>query len=121
MKYINKIIRKHIINGKYYDKNINNPKIKLFDRNKKIESSYWLYSLLVDNKKEFKKYLKRFKIESDEISFRNDRYSIFKKYKNPASPGLEYFSKHMINIPVGWWLSTKDIKKIVKIVNKYKI
>ena len=119
MKYINDIIGKHIMNGKYYDKNINNPKIKLLHRNKKIESSYWLYSLLVDNKKKFKKYLSKFKIESDEISFRNDRYTIFKKYKNHSSPGLDYFSKHMINIPVGWWVSKRTIKKIVKIVNKY--
>jgi dTDP-4-amino-4,6-dideoxygalactose transaminase len=107
------------MNGKYYDKNINNPKIKLLYRNKKIESSYWLYSLLVDNKKKFKKYLSKFKIESDEISFRNDRYTVFKKYKNHRSPGLDYFSKHMINIPVGWWVSKKSIKKIVKIVNNY--
>lgn len=118
-KYLNIIIKKHVKNGKYYDKNIINPKLRLLLRNSKIESSYWLYSLLVDDKNKFKKYLKKNKIECDEISFRNDRYSIFKKYKNYQSPGLDDFDKHMVNIPVGWWISYKDTQRIVKIINEY--
>ena len=118
-KYLNKIIKTHIRNGKYYDKYITNPKLRLILKNSKIQSSYWLYSLLVDNKNKFKKYLKKHNIECDEISFRNDRYSVFEKYKNPNTPGLDDFDKHMVNIPVGWWVSKKNLKKIVEIVNKY--
>lgn len=118
MKYVDKIINGHKTNGKYYDKYIKNPKIKKIIRNKNLESAYWLYSILVDNKKKFKNYMIKNKIECDEITFRNDKYSIFKKFKTNL-PGTDYFDKHMVNIPVGWWINNKDKKKIVNIINKY--
>jgi dTDP-4-amino-4,6-dideoxygalactose transaminase len=118
MKYVNKIINAHKRNGKYYDKNINNSKIKKIIKKKNLESSFWLYSILVDNKEKFKKFMFQNNIQCDEISFRNDRYSVFKKFKKKL-PGTNYFDKHMVNIPVGWWLSRNDRLKIVNIINKY--
>lgn len=118
MKYLDKIISQHRKNGKFYDKYINNGKIIKIPRPKNTISSYWLYSILVDNKKKFKKFLFKNNIACDEVSFRNDRYSIFKKYKRKL-PGVDYFDKHMVNIPVGWWLKKKELIHIVKILNKY--
>lgn len=120
MKYLNKIINAHRKNGKFYDDNINNNKIIKIKRIPNAISSYWLYSILVDNKKKFKKYLLKNSIACDEISFRNDRYSIFKKFRRKNLVGVNYFSKHMVNIPVGWWLKKKQIIRIVKIINNYE-
>ena len=119
MKYIDKLIDAHIANGEYYDKNINNSNVKIPRRIKDRKSSYWIYSVLVDNKQKFKDYLAKNGIASDVAHVRNDKYSCFKQFQTPQ-PGLDKFSAEMINIPVGWWLSKEDRNHIVSIVNKYK-
>jgi hypothetical protein len=58
------------------------------------------------------------KIQCDEVSFRNDRYTVFKKFRRKLN-GTDYFDKHMVNIPVGWWLDLNEIKNITKVVNDY--
>ena len=118
MKFVNKIISTHQRNGKFYDKKIKNKKIKLIKKDQNLKSSYWLYSILVDDKKKFKDYMKKHKIECDEVSFRNDRYSVFKKFRKKLK-GTDYFNSHMLNIPTGWWVSKKEAKYIVDKINNY--
>ena len=62
--------------------------------------------------------MKKNKIECDEVSFRNDRYTVFKKYRKKLI-GTDYFNNHMLNIPTGWWVSKKEAKYIVEKINKY--
>lgn len=119
MKYINNIIGSHKKNGKFFDKNIQNIKIEKFTRFKHIESSYWTYPILVDDKFKFKKFMHKNRISCDEVTYRNDKYTILKKVDNSKLPGLEYFAKHMVNIPVGWWLTEKEKKHIVDVTNSY--
>ena len=118
MKFVHTIIKTHQRNGKYYDKYIDNKKIKIIEKDKNLTSAYWLYSILVDDKKKFKEYMKKNNIQSDEVSFRNDRYSVFKKFRKKLI-GTDYFDKHMVNIPTGWWVTKKETKYIVKIINRY--
>lgn len=118
MKYIDGLIDAHIANGKFYDENINNPNVRVPRRVDNGESSYWIYSLLVDDKRKFKDYLADNGIAADVAHVRNDEYSCFKQFQTPQ-PGLDKFSKEMMNIPVGWWLSKEDRQHIVDIVNKY--
>lgn len=119
MKYIDGLIDAHIANGKFYDENINNPNVRVPRRVDNGESSYWIYSLLVDDKRKFKDYLADNGIAADVAHVRNDEYSCFKQFQTPQ-PGLDKFSKEMMNIPVGWWLSEEERQKIVDIVNNYK-
>ena len=118
--YINKIIKKHIKNARFYDQNIKNKKISLFKTNKHSISSSWIYSLCVDDKKKFKRYLLFKNIMCDEVHYRNDKYSIFKKFKPKRKlEGMNYLEKKMLNIPVGWWVDKKKLKYITQIINEY--
>ena len=117
MKDIDKILIKHKRNGYLYNKFINNKKIELLNYNE--GAVYWVYSLLVDNKEKFRKYLFNNNILCDEVHIRNDKYTIFKKFYNPNLINMNYFEKHLISIPVGWWLSKKNIMQIIQIINKY--
>lgn len=119
MKTIKDKIKKHISNGKELDSQIRNDKITILKKNLNVESSYWVYSLLVDNKKKFQNYLLKNKIRSDELSFRNDRYSIFKSFQKDNLKNTNIFDKHMINIPCGWWVNKKELKHIISVVNSY--
>lgn len=118
MKYIDGLINSHIENGKYYDTHISNPLIRIPRRVKEGESSYWIYSVLVDDKRHFKEYLESNGIASDVAHVRNDDYSCFKQFRTPQ-PGLDKFSNQMINIPVGWWLDPNERDHIVKTLNRY--
>jgi len=120
LNYLPEIIRKHRNNGLYYDSNINNRKIKLLKRSEKSKSSFWIYSLLInDNPFQFKKYMYEHGIEVDKVHIRNDYYSIFKPFVKEDLIGLNEFSSKLMNIPVGWWLSDLDRDYIVDTINNY--
>ena len=119
MKYIRNIISFHKDNGIFYDNNITNPKIKKLKKDSKSTSSSWIYTLLVDNRDDFRNYLIKNEIASDVVHVRNDNYSVFKEFKKDNLPGADYFCSKMINIPVGWWLSKDDLQKVVNVINNY--
>lgn len=120
LDYIDDIIKKHIANGVFFDENITNKRVKKLRTNKDSQSSYWIYTVLVDNRQEFSRYLRENKIASDVVHVRNDKYTVFKDYERKSLPGCDYFCERMINIPVGWWLDQDEIEKIVNVVNDYK-
>jgi len=119
MKYVDFIVRSHQNNSKYYDENIDNPKITKLNRPQNSESACWIYSMLVDDIISFKKHLATNSISSDPVHVRNDKYTVFKSFKSGPLLGCTEFCNHMINIPVGWWLSEEDLKHIVKTINEY--
>ncbi len=119
LKYVDFIINSHISNGKFFDQNISNKKVKKLTQSSKSESSYWIYSVLVEDRERFKKYMFDNGIATDVVHKRNDFYSVFKKYKDNSLKGLEEFESKLMNIPVGWWLSSEDREKIVNVVNAY--
>ena len=121
MKYIDGIIDKHIENALYYDKHLNNPFIELLERDPNAEPSFWIYSILVnENKQRFKDYLEKNGIASDVVHVRNDEYSCFRDFRDEKLEGLKSFSKRLLHLPVGWWVSKKDREHIVETVNNYK-
>lgn len=119
MKYIDGIINAHTRNGEYYDVNIVNPHVELLDRQYESQSSYWIYSILVENPSHFKQYMDDNDIATDVVHVRNDMYSVFAPFRTEL-PGLNYFASRLMHIPVGWWLSQRDLTHIVETVNKYQ-
>ena len=116
MKYIEKITRAHRDNAIYYDTHLNNPKIRKLSRDPNSSSSCWIYSLLTDNREDLQKHLLDNGICSDVVHVRNDKYSVFKNFKIKLhNTGI--FSSKLLNIPVGWWLSKKDLNHITKTIN----
>lgn len=120
MKDINFIVRSHMRNGLYYDKFIDNPRVQKLKRSASSKSSYWIYSLLVDDKESFREYLNSNGIACDEVHVRNDKYSVFSAFKKEELPGVDEFEKRMLNIPVGWWVKEYTAKRIVDVINKYE-
>ena len=119
MKKVDFIVNSHIKNGEYYDKNINNPKIEKLRRLKNCSSSFWIYSILVEDKKKFEKYMKDNGIATDVVHVRNDRYSVFENFRDNSLKNLDYFSDRLMNIPVGWWLTDEQVEYITDVVNRY--
>ena len=118
LKDINFIISSHINNSCYYDSNINNNKIKKMKKPKKTLSSSWIYSILVEDREGFVSYMKSKNIAADRVHVRNDQYSVFGG-KDKNLKNLEIFDNQLVNIPVGWWLTSDNIEYIVKTINSY--
>jgi len=118
MKHIDWIIDSHIDNGKFYDDNIHNENLELLVRDEDSQSSYWIYSLLVENRRHFKEYMDGHGIATDVVHVRNDRYSVFEQFRTPL-PGLDYFESRLTHIPVGWWLTPEQRQYITDVVNDY--
>ena len=64
------------------------------------------------------KALERAGIASAIVHPRNDRYTVFKKFKR-SLPGVDYYSARELSLPCGWWVKKEDIKKIVSIIKQY--
>ena len=119
-KSIENLISTHVSNGVFYDKYIENKHIAKLQRNSDAKSSHWIYTLLVEDREDFKKYLADNKVSSDVVHIRNDKYSVFNQFRKEALPGADYFCERMINIPVGWWIGPQDAIYIVDLINAYR-
>ena len=119
LEHIDRLIDGHIDNANYFRDNITNPNITLMDSYSDRISSSWLFSILVDDKRKFRTYMTENGIGTDSAHVSNLRYSVFEKFNTDDLTGLEIFDSKMMNIPVGWWVSESDRKKIVDLVNGY--
>lgn len=116
--HIDWIIDRHVENGEYYDLHIQNQYVESMARDHDSESSFWIYSLLVEDRPKFKEYMDAKGIATDVVHVRNDEYSVFKQFKT-SLPELDYFAPRLTHIPVGWWVSPDDREYITKAVNDY--
>ena len=119
MKTIRQLVKAHQNNSAFFDENINNSRVKKLKRSKDSESACWIYSLLVDDRDEFKSHMMRKGVATDVVHVRNDRYSVYKKFERDDLPGTDEFCSKMMNIPVGWWLTDEDRITIVEAVNSF--
>jgi dTDP-4-amino-4,6-dideoxygalactose transaminase len=74
--------------------------------------SNWLYTVLTDYKVEFIEFLASRGIQSGSIHQLNHRHKLFKS-EMMELPNLEKFYAKMVHIPIGPWLDSSDVNKIV--------
>jgi len=113
-KHINWILEVHRSNAAFYNQELKNVNgIKLLEYSPYAKSSYWLYTLLVDKRTDFMKKMESDGIQVSRVHERNDKYSCAFYYRTML-PNLERVIKHIICIPVGWWVTDEDREYIVK-------
>ena len=65
------------------------------------------------------KKLRQKKIETNQVHFRNDKYSIFKKFvKKNKFPNMDKIQNNYLVLPVHTKMSVTDAKYISKTINK---
>ncbi len=117
-KHLDEVVGKHKSNAKYYDENLNNiPGVTLLERNPDMESAFWIYSLLVERKGDFMKYMKECGIAVSQVHERNDIHTCVKEYRS-LLPNLDKTISKVISIPVGWWITEEDRQYIVDCIKK---
>ncbi|MDA9186924.1 aminotransferase class V-fold PLP-dependent enzyme [Candidatus Pelagibacter sp.] len=101
-----------------------NKNIKVIDTtNKSLTNSYWLCTIILKkNRIKLQNYLRKLKIETNQVHFRNDRYKIFKKFvKNSKFPIMKKYENNYLVIPLNIKISTNDAYYIAKSINNFFI
>lgn len=118
LERIKELVDPYIENGKFFDDELKEVKgIELIEYYPNSEPSYWLYTLKVDNRERFIEKLAERGIMASELHKRNDTHSIFYESRTTLT-NVDLFSKKMVHIPCGWWLSKEDRAKIVAAIKE---
>jgi len=119
LKYVGKTIEKHRANAARYNEAFNALKAMRPLRYKNDRSSvYWLYTMRVKNRQKFMEYMKEAGITVSQVHARNDTHTMFKDFRADL-PGVDEFTSEQVSIPVGWWLTEKDLAHIINAAVEY--
>ena len=118
LKHANELIKKHQSNAAYYDKHLKNVKgVTLLDRHEGHESAFWIYSMLVDDRDGFYKWMKECNIVVSQVHERNDKHTSVQEFKTQL-PTLDKTIGKIVSIPVGWWVTKEQREYIVDCIKK---
>ena len=89
------------------------------DLDNKKKHAAWLFTIVLEKKDFLQKKLRDYKIETNQVHFRNDRYSIFKKYVQGAKlKNMDYLENKYLVLPLHHKLSVNRTKYICGLINK---
>ncbi|GAB4392163.1 MAG: DegT/DnrJ/EryC1/StrS aminotransferase family protein [Gammaproteobacteria bacterium] len=118
LKHIKKIMTAHRENAQLYNQIFAEvPFLKPLQAPANSLPSYWVYTLLLNDKKinrdQLLQRLNDEHIAAGVVHIPNNVYSCFED-SHCELPGVEYFASRQISLPVGWWLEAADIKHIAQ-------
>jgi dTDP-4-amino-4,6-dideoxygalactose transaminase len=118
LRFADSIIGKNRNNAKFYDNQlVDTSGLTLLERNKDCNSAFWIYSMLVENRDDFYRYMKECGIVVSQVHERNDKHTCVKEYRS-ALPTLDKIVPKLVSIPVGWWVTEDDRQYIVDCIKK---
>jgi dTDP-4-amino-4,6-dideoxygalactose transaminase len=105
----------------YIEKLSQNKKIQIIhDFDKKKISAAWIFTIALKEKDYLQKKLREKNIETNQVHFRNDKYSIFKKFaKNNNYPNMDFLENRYLVLPIHTEMSFSDAEYIADQINKY--
>ena len=87
---------------------------------KRKKHAAWLFTILLEKKDFLQKKLREKGIETNQVHFRNDKYSVFKKFvKNSKFPNMDYIEDKYLVLPIHLKVKISDAKYICKLINRY--
>ena len=110
------VIAKNVANAHYYNEHLQGvPGVTLLENKKDHESSYWIYTLKVDDQEGFMRKMQEKNIMVSRVHERNDKHTCVKEFKS-FLPTLDKVVNEMICIPNGWWLTDEEREYIVNTI-----
>jgi len=120
--HVDNIVDTHTNNGLLYEKLfIDNEHITPLIYPSDSTPSFWVYTVMLAEHLDRDKIVEELNAEGINaglVHVPNHPYTCFKESLTDL-PATDYFSKHQISLPCGWWLSEDDINIIAKaLINK---
>jgi dTDP-4-amino-4,6-dideoxygalactose transaminase len=98
----------------------NNNIICVNDEDKRKKHAAWLFTILLEKKDFLQRKLREKGIETNQVHFRNDKYSVFKKFVNNSKfPNMDYIENKYLVLPIHLKVKISDAKYICQLINKY--
>lgn len=119
LEIVDDVIARHRDNARFYNTQLQGtPGLRLLQESRDDrESSYWIYSMLVENRAGFVQRMSEAGIMVSPVHNRNDFHTCVAEFASPL-PRLDYVSERMISIPVGWWVNGEDREYIVETIKQ---
>jgi dTDP-4-amino-4,6-dideoxygalactose transaminase len=118
LKHFNEIISVHRDNAKYYDENLKDVTgVTLLKRESGFNSAFWIYSMLVENRDGFYKWMDKCGVTVSQVHERNDKHTCVQEYRT-SLPSLDRTIGKIVSIPVGWWVTNEEREYIVDCIKK---
>ena len=87
----------------YYDELCDVPGLTLPERRDGFDSSYWLFTIRVENRPAFVRAMESSGIQVNQVHTRNDKYTALAEFQTDL-PQMDRIAEEMICIPAGWWI-----------------
>lgn len=118
LKHVDNIVGAHKSNAEFYDNNlVDISGLKTLTRHEGHESAFWIYSMLVENRDGFYKWMKECNIVVSQVHERNDKHTCVTPYKS-SLPTLDKTIGNVVSIPVGWWVTPEEREYITDCIKK---
>jgi dTDP-4-amino-4,6-dideoxygalactose transaminase len=118
MNYIRKIVSRHQENGLFYDQTLADiPGVNILKRPGNSLPAFWVYTFLASESDRLRSLLRKEGIKASKVHLRNDYYTAFGN-RHGDLPGVEFFSRHCLSIPCGWWVTDEDRGRIVEVIRQ---
>ena len=96
-----------------------NKNITIVDSEEIKGHAHWLFTILLDKKDYLQEKLRKIKVETNQVHFRNDRYSIFKKFaKNKKFINMNLVEEKYLVLPIHTKMKINDAIFIAQQINK---
>ena len=116
--HLGEILSKHRSNAAFYNEAFKETKVICAPENPDGRSSFWLFTIHLNNRDEVMKNLATDGIMASKVHARNDIHSMFKEFRTEL-PNSEKFNESHLCIPVGWWVGKEEREFIAERVVKY--
>ena len=118
LKHVDSILNVHKSNALFYDNQLANINgLTQLIRQPGHESAFWIYSMLVDDRDGFYKWMNECGIVVSQVHERNDKHTCVREYKTHL-PTLDKTVGKIVSIPVGWWVTDEQREYIVDCIKK---
>ena len=81
------------------------------------EHAAWLFTVIVEERYKLQEKLRDNNIESNQVHFRNDRYSIFKEFTNgKVFPNMDKIEDDYLVLPLHTKMTVEDARKVCSVI-----
>lgn len=118
MEHLERIVGRHNSNGTYYNIQLEGvPGVRLLKVEPDYCSSYWVYTMRVEDRDGFIQKMKEKGIGVSRVHDRNDKHVCVEDFR-AALPGTDEICKDMICIPCGWWVGDGEREYIADCIKE---
>ena len=122
LKYLHDVLVRHRHAASFYrfqfrERGIRTITLPPVDKN--ASPSWWLFTVLCDDRERFIRHMTAAGIAVSPVHRRNDEHPCFAAFARGPLPGVDRFASRQCAIPCGWWLTDKTLRYIMSFIEAY--